>query len=257
MVAQQAIIPRVALFVTCIVELLRPSVITASIKLLTDAHYRVVIPPRQTCCGQPGYNSGNRAAARSLAARTIRLLQPYERVILPSGSCAAMIINHYPKLFSDETADEAMKEQAERLAAKTHELTSFLVHSSSPKTGKATATSSLGYHHSCSCLRELNIKDEPLQLLQRRCRIDAKPLKETCCGFGGVFCIKYPRISTRMADDKLNEALNLGVTTLTSADMGCLVQLAGRARKCRHPLSFYHISEVLSGQWREPSLGSI
>lgn len=224
------------------VELLRPSVITASIKLLAD--YKVTIPSCQTCCGQPGYNAGNQAATRSVAARTIRLLQPFERVILPSGSCAAMIIHHYPRLFSNQE----MKEQAERLAAKTYELTSFLANSSAPKTGKQVVDS-LGYHHSCSCLRELGIKNEPLQLLQRYS--SAKSLSESCCGFGGTFCVKYPHISARMADDKLNEALKLGVKTLTSADMGCLVQLAGRAKKRRLSLPCYHISEVLSGTWHK------
>ncbi len=244
MVAEKKL--EVALFITCIVELLRPSIITASTKLLAQAGYRVVIPPRQTCCGQPGYNSGSQAAARSVAAVTIRLLEPYEQVVLPSGSCASMIINHYPKLFGDQE----MKEKAERLAAKTYELTSFLAKSSSPKTSKSAA-GSIGYHHSCSCLRELDIKNEPLQLLQHHCNINAKSLGESCCGFGGTFCVKYPHISARMADDKLNEALDLGVETLTSADMGCLVQLAGRAKKHRYSLSFYHISEILSGQWHE------
>jgi len=236
----------IALFTTCIVELLRPSIITASIKLLTQAGYGIVVPSRQTCCGQPGYNTGNQVAARSVAARTIHLLESYERIVLPSGSCASMIIHHYPKLFSDQK----MKKRAERLAAKTYELTSFLANSPSSKTSK-TVADFLGYHHSCSCLRELDIKNEPLQLLQQHCRINAKSLSESCCGFGGTFCVKYPHISARMADDKLNEALDLGVETLTSADMGCLVQLAGRAKRRRHSLSFYHISEVLSGQWHK------
>lgn len=254
---------KLALFLSCLVTMFRPAVAKAGIKLLSSCGYDVAVPHAQTCCGQPGYNSGNLTAARQVARRTMRCLAPYGKVIVPSGSCAGMIKKHYPALFEDADGtpekNRAEKQAALELAAKTEELTSFLAGEAGlAQTGyKTTAPQEpLSYHHSCSSLRELGVKQQPLQLLQECCGMETKelPHAEVCCGFGGTFCIKYPRISARMADDKLDEVMEAKACLVTAADMGCLLQLAGRAKKRKLPLSFYHISELLAGDTNTPSI---
>ena len=247
---------QVALFVTCLVDMFRPSIAAAGIKLLSVCGYEVETPRAQTCCGQPGYNSGNLNMARQVAEYTIKCLEPYKQVIVPSGSCAGMIKRHYPALFPKESPNHR---RAQNLADKTWELTSFLAGPAAlgnKDYQAAPPTEPLGYHYSCSSLRDLGIKREPLELLQQCCGVQPEDMSqaETCCGFGGAFCVKYPRISGRMADDKLSAALAAEVGTITAADMGCLLQLSGRAKRRGYKLSFYHISELLAGQAHPPSI---
>ena len=246
----------IALFVTCLVEMFRPSVAAASIKLLSACGYKVETPRGQTCCGQPGYNSGNLGMACQVAEHTISCLEPYRQIIVPSGSCGGMIKRHYPTLFPQ---DGPNRRRAQDLADRTWELASFLAGPArlGDKGYKTEPPAEpVGYHHSCSSLRDLDIEKEPLDLLRNCCGIKPKEMlhKETCCGFGGTFCVKYPRISGRMADDKLSAALAAEVGTVAAADMGCLLQLSGRAKRCGHKLSFYHISELLAGQTHLPSV---
>ena len=236
---------RVALLVTCLVDLFRPSVGFAAVALLESARCTVEVPPAQTCCGQPAYNSGDRADAKAIARQVIAAFAGYDYVVAPSGSCAGMVKVHYPQLFADEPA---MLAQAEALAARTWELVSFLVDVRG-MTGVAshwpkTAT----YHDACSGLRELGVKTQPRLLLGAvgGLRLTELPGAELCCGFGGTFCVKYPEISDRMVDDKAQEILKTGADTLLAGDLGCLLNIAGKLSRRGSPIEARHVAEVLA-----------
>lgn len=249
--------PQVALFVTCIADLFRPSVGFAAVELLEAAGCEVVVPHAQTCCGQPAYNSGARAAAIDLAVRNIALLEAFDHVVVPSGSCAAMIRCHYPELVSDRAG---MKLRAEALAAKTHELTSFLYDIGGEpdpvRTGDSAGVHTITYHDACSGLRELEIDTAPRALLaaQDGVALIENQDRENCCGFGGTFCVKYSDISTRMADKKLDKFAETGADLVLGGDLGCLMHLAGRAKRRGMPLQFRHVVEVLRGEPRTPAI---
>lgn len=240
--------PRVALFVTCLVDLFRPSAAFACVKLLRGAGCRVSVPEMQTCCGQPAYNSGDKAAARRLAAQTIRILMEYDYVVVPSGSCAAMIRRHYPDMLA---GDAALTAQARALAAKTYELTQFL-HDVMQHKPDAAAAGKITYHDSCSALRELGIQKQPRALLQSP--VIENGDGETCCGFGGVFCVKYTDVSTAIADKKLGKISATGATMVTGGDLGCLMHLAGRAARRGMHLQFRHVAEILAGDVDTPAI---
>ncbi len=235
--------PRVALFVTCLVDMFRPGVAFSAVKLLRDAGCEVVVPDAQTCCGQPAYNGGARDSAAAIAAQTIRILSGYDYVVAPSGSCAAMIAKHYPGLFA---GDAAMRERADALAAKTFELTVFLHDIMKTKVTVAANGHPVGYIDSCSGLRELGINRQPRALLAP-VRITECGDSEACCGFGGTFSVKYPDISAAMADKKLDAFVTGGVHTVLGGDLGCLMHLAGRAARRNLPLKFRHLAEPLAG----------
>ncbi|MBW8270334.1 (Fe-S)-binding protein [Caldovatus aquaticus] len=242
--------PRVALFVTCLVDLYRPSVGFAALRLLERAGCEVVVPRGQTCCGQPAYNSGDRADARDLARRVIEEFLPYDHTVAPSGSCAAMIRHHYPALFADDPQERA---RAERLAAKTHELVSFLADVIGLQRVEARYDGIVAYHDSCSGLRELGIRDQPRRLLASVRGLTLKELAEpeVCCGFGGTFCVKYPDISTRMVADKARDVAATGADTVLAGDLGCLLNIAGRLRREGSPVHVRHVAEVLAGMTDE------
>src|SRR5918998_2203021 len=191
--------PRVALFVTCLVDLMRPSVGFAAAKLLEDAGCRVEVPV-QTCCGQPAFNSGDRGTARDLAERTIETFRGFDYVVAPSGSCAGMI-HHYPELFAD---DPNWLPKANALRAKTYELTSFLVDVLGVTSVDARFDGAVTYHDSCSGLRELGVKRQPRQLLKSVEGLTLVEMKDSdvCCGFGGTFAVKYSDISGAIVDAK-------------------------------------------------------
>lgn len=238
--------PRVALFVTCLVDLYRPSVGFAAIKLLEAAGCRVEVPEAQTCCGQPAYNTGDRTTARDLARNVVDAFLPYDHVVVPSGSCGGMIAHHYPGLFED---DPQYRGKAEALAAKTHELVSFLADVMGVEGVAARYDGLVTYHDSCSGLRELGIKAQPRRLLGS---VEGLVLKEMadpeiCCGFGGTFCVKYPDISTRMVGDKAQDVLATGADTLLAGDMGCLLNMAGRLKREGAAVKVRHVAEVLAG----------
>src|SRR3954464_7794284 len=193
--------PRVALFVTCLVDLFRPSVGFAAVKLLEQAGCRVEVPSRQTCCGQPAFNSGDRRGAEAIARGLIQELAGFDYVVAPSGSCAGMLRLHLPELFDD---DPAAKERAAELAGRCHELVSFLVDVMGVREIAAQFDGSVTYHDSCSGLRELKVKRQPRELLAGVEGLSLREMEESevCCGFGGTFCVKYPEISTRMVTNK-------------------------------------------------------
>lgn len=240
--------PRVGLFVTCLVDLQRPSVGFAAVKLLELAGCQVEVPASQTCCGQPAFNSGDYATTAAMARQTIAALEEYDYVVAPSGSCAGTLKCHYPELLAD---DPDWAARAVAFSAKVHELLSFLVDvreldiASLESSFVGTAT----YHDSCSGLRELGIKEQPRKLLTGVEGLDVTEMEDTevCCGFGGTFCVKYPEISGRLGSDKLRNAEETGADVLLGGDLGCLLHLSGRARRQGMSMRIFHTAEVLAG----------
>ncbi len=247
--------PRVALFVTCLVDLYRPSVGFAAIQLLEQAGCQVDVPRAQTCCGQPAYNSGDRATARDLSMGILDAFGGYDYVVAPSGSCAGMLKTHLPHLFDD---DPNLRARADQLAAKTFELISFLVdvRGFSLSLG-ATRPGCFTYHDSCAGLRELGVKDQPRTLLADvGVTLTEMTEPEICCGFGGTFCVKYPEISGRMVTDKTRDIAATGADTVLAGDMGCLLNIAGRLRREGARVDARHIAEVLiEGGMNGPPIG--
>ncbi len=246
--------PRVGLFVTCLVDLVRPSVGFAAVKLLEQAGCEVVVPATQTCCGQPAWNSGADRHAAAIARQVVDAFEGFDYVVAPSGSCGGMLRKHYPQVLRDDMAYAA---RAKALAAKSHELVSFLVNVRGMKNVTARCTARASYHDSCSSLREMNVKKEPRQLLASVEGFDLAELKEpeVCCGFGGLFAVKYPDISERMADDKIADLQATGAELLVGPDLGCLLHLAGRMERRGKPMDVRHIAEVLADMSSEPALG--
>ncbi len=236
---------RVALFVTCLVDLFRPSVGFAAIKLLEEAGCTVEVPPLQVCCGQPAYNSGDRATTRAIAAQVIGAFEGFDAVVAPSGSCGGMLSHHYPALFDD---DPAMKARAEDLARRSHELVSFLVDVLGVKSVAARYDGTVTYHDSCSGLRELGVKDQPRRLLEsvKGLKIKEMQTPEVCCGFGGTFCVKYPEISNAMVTEKSADIEQSGADTLLAGDLGCLMNMAGKLQRQGSPVRARHVAEVLA-----------
>ena len=243
---------RVALFVTCLVDLFRPSVGFAAVKLLEDAGCVVDVPEAQSCCGQPGYNSGDRATAKAIARQVVATFGHYDYVVVPSGSCGGMIKTHYPALFAD---DPAMAASASALAARTYELVSFLADVLKRKQVAARFAGAVTYHDACSGLRELGIKEQPRRLLQSVAGLTLKEMAtpEVCCGFGGTFCVKYPEISEKMVSDKVADIAATGAETLLCGDMGCLLNMAGKLARLGKPVAVRHVAEVLADMTEETS----
>jgi L-lactate dehydrogenase complex protein LldE len=246
---------RVGLFVTCLVDLFRPVVGFAAVKLLEDAGCTVDVPVSQTCCGQPAYNSGDRGDAIDIARRVIEAFAGYEYVVAPSGSCAGMIKDHYPKLFEGMGAEH---EAALALARRTHELVSFLVDVRGVDRVDVELAERATYHDSCSGLRELGVKRQPRRLLESVAGLSLAELPgaEVCCGFGGTFCIKYPDISERMAAEKARDVAATGASLLLAGDLGCLMNMAGRLKREGSAVEVRHVAEVLAGMTDEPAIGA-
>lgn len=244
----------VALFVTCLVDLFRPSVGFSAVKLLENAGCSVSVPNGQTCCGQPAYNQGARADTVTIAKQTIEALEGYDYVVVPSGSCAGMLKKHYVSLFLPEDPWHA---KAKELADRTFELVAFLVDILDVREVQTRFDGTVTYHDSCSGLRELGIKQQPRKLLET---IDGLTLHdmqaaEVCCGFGGTFCVKYPDISTKMVSDKVKNIEASNADLLLAGDLGCLFNMAGRLKRLGSSVEARHIAEVLAGDLDEPPIG--
>ncbi len=239
---------KVGLFVTCLVDLVRPNIGFATLKLLEDAGCKVVFPASQTCCGQPGYNSGARDIAKTLARKVLAEFKDCDYVVAPSGSCSGQIkIHAVEDLFRDdpEQADFAA------LGAKWYELSDFLINVlkvSLPPQAAGTAPN-VTYHDSCSGLRELNIKSQPRMLLsQVGATITEMADCEKCCGFGGTFSIKLGEISTRMAENKCANIRASAAAAIVGGDLGCLLNIEGRLRRTGDTTTkVYHFAEVVAG----------
>jgi L-lactate dehydrogenase complex protein LldE len=247
---------RVALFVTCLVDLFRPTIGFAAGKLLEQAGCMVEVPRAQTCCGQPAYNSGDRADAKAIALQVFDAFAGYDHVIAPSGSCAGMIRVHYPELFAD---DPVNLPRAQELAARTWELVSFLVDICRAETVTANYDREVTYHDACSGLRELGVKLQPRRLLASvtGLRLKELPGAEVCCGFGGTFCVKYPEISDKMVTDKATDIAATGAETILAGDLGCLLNISGKLARQGRRIEVRHVAEVLAGMTEQvPPIGA-
>ncbi|HJP23002.1 MAG TPA: (Fe-S)-binding protein [Alphaproteobacteria bacterium] len=245
--------PSVALLVTCLVDLFRPSVGFSTVELLEQAGCRVEVPPSQTCCGQPAYNSGDRESAKTIARQVIAAFAGFDYVVAPSGSCAGMVRLHYPRLFAD---DAEYGPRAAELAERCFELTSFLTDVVGVDRLEAAFPGRVTYHDSCSGLRELGIHGQPRRLLASVAGLELSEAEqgEACCGFGGSFAVKYPDISVDMADRKVAAFEATGADTVLGGDLGCLMNLSGRLQRQGSRLSVRHVAEVLAGH-SGPAIG--
>lgn len=238
---------RVGLFVTCLVDLMRPAIGFAAIRLLEAGGADVFVPPTQTCCGQPGYNSGDRAGAIPLARKLVAEFESCDYLVVPSGSCSGMIKTHYADLFRD---DPAMLLRAEALAARTRELTDFLVNVLDIETVPSRFAGTVTYHDSCAGLREMGVKTQPRLLLAKMPGVKLEEMAEceTCCGFGGTFSIKYGEISTRLADNKCEQIAASRAAAVVLGDLGCMLNIEGRLRRRGdRQTRVLHIAELLAG----------
>ncbi|MDI9409460.1 MAG: (Fe-S)-binding protein [Candidatus Pacebacteria bacterium] len=255
MVSQQKSSPRIAFFVTCLVDLFRPSIGFAALKLLTEAGCEVVVPSQQSCCGQPAYNAGDRARAQQIARQVINQFEAYDAVVLPSGSCAGMMVKHYPELLGD---DPEWAERAQQFASRCYELSVFLVEQMNYHPQSLFCRQKATYHDSCAGLRELGIKNQPRNLLSQVAGLEILPLPEpdSCCGFGGTFCLKYAEVSTAITDAKIANIEASGADLLLAGDLGCLLAMAGRMARLGKTIEVRHYAEILAGSDRShPSIG--
>lgn len=238
---------RAALFVTCLVDLMRPRIGFAAIRLLEAAGCEVVVPKTQTCCGQPAFNSGDRASAARLAKKVIAEFESFEHVVVPSGSCADQIRNEYPGLLAD---DPPWHGRAVALASRVYELTDFLVNVAKLDRLPGDFTGSVTYHDSCTGLRSLGIKRQPRDLLAKLPGVELRemPGAEECCGFGGTFSVKFGDISAAIAEKKCGNACSTGADAIVGGDLGCLLNIEGRLRRNGDmKTKVFHFAEIAAG----------
>jgi len=245
--------PRVGLFATCLVDLFRPSVGFASVKLLQDAGCEVHVPVAQTCCGQPAYNTGDRADTREIAEQVIEAFEGFDFIVAPSGSCASMLKKHYPGLFA---GDAAWEERSKAFSGKCHELISFLTDVMMVRDTGAALEAKVTYHDSCSGLRELGIKDQPRKLLSNVSGVEVREMTDSdvCCGFGGTFCVKYSDISNAIVTKKVGNIDTSGADMLLAGDLGCLMNMAGKLKRQGSDVEVRHVAEVLAGMTSQPPI---
>lgn len=235
----------VSLFATCLGDALFPDAVESVVHVLRRAGARVFYPGGQTCCGQAAYNAGYRAEAARMARQTIRAFRGARQVVIPSGSCAAMVRHYYADLFSDDPLALA---EAEDLAGRMFEFSEYLVRVAGVQDVGATYPGRVTYHTSCHMLRGLNVRDEPLSLLANVRGCDVAPLDRPalCCGFGGTFAVKMPDISGAMLDEKIADVRQTGARTLVSCDSGCLMHIAGGLRRAgMADVQCLHLAQVL------------
>ncbi len=246
--------PKVGLFVTCLVDLFRPNVGFSAVELLERAGCDVSVPPAQTCCGQPAYNSGDRADTRAIAELVIAAFEKFDFVVAPSGSCAAMLKKHYPELFA---GDDQWEERCKQFSDKVFELVSFLTDVVFLQDLPARYDGTVTYHDSCSGLRELGIARQPRKLLNMVEGVEIKEMKDpdVCCGFGGTFCVKYADISNEIVGQKTADIENTGADLLLAGDLGCLMNMAGKLQREGKATEVRHIAELLAGRLDGPSIG--
>jgi len=246
--------PRVALFVTCLADTIRPRLGFAALQLLEQSGCDVEVPRAQTCCGQPAFNSGDTRGAAALARRVIAAFEGYEYVVTPSGSCTGMIRAHYTEALAN---DPAWLPRAQVLAARTHELLSFLVDIRGWRPTGVALPATATYHDSCSGLRELGILQQPRALLREVEGLQTTPLvgNDVCCGFGGTFCVKYPSIADAIVGEKAAAIEATGAGLLLGGDLGCLMNMAGALHRRGSRVRAFHAAEILAGMGAGPAIG--
>lgn len=239
---------RVGLFVTCLVDLMRPRIGFAALKLLEGAGCEVVVPGQQTCCGQPGYNSGDRRAAQALARKLLTEFRDCDYVVVPSGSCSGMIRAHYPELMGEFPA---LRADVEWLTARTWELTDFLVNVLKVENVPGDFNGRITYHDACSGLREMGVKAQPRALLAKLPGVELQEMTtpEQCCGFGGTFAVKFGDISGRICDQKCDDITGTQADAVVLGDLGCMLNIEGRLRRRGDTRTkVFHVAEVLAGK---------
>lgn len=235
---------KVLLCVTCLVDTFYPRVGVATVELLRRLGVDVSFPQEQTCCGQPAYNGGFHREAGAAVLRFLDQFQGEGYVVVPSGSCAAMMKVQYPYLVRN---DPELLARATDLAQRTYELSDFLVNVLQVREVGASFAGTVTYHESCHLLRELRISQEPRQLIQsvRRTELVEMPGREVCCGFGGLFSVNHPGISSAMLDDKLAAIESTGADAVVANDMGCLMHMEGAIRRKGMRVRPMHLAELL------------
>jgi len=238
---------RVSLFVTCIVDQVFPKVGLAMADVLERAGYKLDFPPAQTCCGQPAFNSGYRESSREVARHFLDVFRDSEYVVVPSGSCTAMISHHYDDIFEN---DPEMRKRAAEIGARVYEFSQFLTEVAKVDDVGARYDATVTYHDSCHALRELKIKDGPRRLLANVKGLTLLEMEaaQECCGFGGTFSVKFPEISGAMARTKMDSIVKTGASTVVSIDSSCLMQLEGAIRRAGLPIRTMHLAEVLASR---------
>jgi len=226
----------------------------AAAKLLEEAGCEVYVPVSQTCCGQPAWNSGDKADTADIAKDVIKAFEEFDYIVAPSGSCAGMLSKHYPELFADNIA---WKERSKKFAMKVFELVSFLTDVLKVERVEAAINAKITYHDSCSGLRELNIKNQPRKLLNSIEGVTLSEMKnpDVCCGFGGTFAVKYSDISNSIVTEKIENVENAEADLLLAGDLGCLLNMAGKLRRTGAKTEVRHVAEVLAGMTDTPPIG--
>ena len=236
---------KVSLFITCLVDQFFPEIGMSMVSVLRCLGVQVDFPPEQTCCGQPAFNGGFKTEARDLAKRFITIFENGEYIVAPSGSCTSMVRVFYKELFHD---DPEWKKRAELLASRTYEFTEFVVNVLGVEDVGAVYQGKVALHQSCHLLRELNVRTEPRRLLSAVKGIELVELEraEACCGFGGLFSIKYPDISGGILQEKLDSVEKSGADVIVASDAGCLMQIAGGLSRQGIATRTMHIAELLA-----------
>ena len=238
---------KVQIFVPCFVDQLYPGTAFNMVKVLEKACCDVEYNPNQTCCGQPAFNAGFLEEAKSVFSKFIKDFDCPDYIVAPSASCVGFVRNYYSRLFENSSQHNLVKNLTERI----FEFTEFLTEILQIENYGAELHVKATYHDSCAALRECKIKDGPRRLLSKVKGLELVEMNETktCCGFGGTFGAKFPEISLAMADQKIENALNTGVTHIISTDLSCLMHLQGIITKKTIPLTTIHIADVLASGW--------
>jgi len=232
--------------ITCLGDIFRPEAGVATVRLLRRLGIQVEFPEGQTCCGQPFFNSGYPRHAQDVARHTIEVFEraAVDAIVVPSGSCAAMVKVEYPELFHE---DVAWRKRATDLAARTYELTDFLVNVLGREDVGASYRGRVTYHYACH-LRALGLKDEAVRLIRAIQGVEYVPLDgiEDCCGFGGSFAVRFPEISGAIVDDKAQAIVRTGAAVVVATDAGCLMNIAGRLHRIGAHARAMHLVELLA-----------
>jgi L-lactate dehydrogenase complex protein LldE len=236
---------RVSLFVTCLVDQIFPQVGEATVELLRRVGVEVDFPEEQTCCGQPAFNDGFWPQAREVARQFLRAFSDSEVIVSPSGSCVAMVREYYPLLFRE---DPQLHDRAQEIGRRTYELSEFLVRVLGVEDVGASFRRKVTYHASCHGLRGLGLREEPLRLLRnvRGLELIDLPGWDECCGFGGLFSVKMPHLSSAMLEEKIRNIVSTGAEIVVATDISCLMHIAGGLSRKRIPVRTMHLAEILA-----------
>ena len=236
---------RVSLFVTCLVDQFFPQVGLSTVKILRKYGVEVDFDARQTCCGQPAFNTGFSDEARDVARHLIDVFKDSERIVVPSGSCCTMIAVFLPQLFPQDSRERRL---AESIAERTYELSEFLISVLGVTSTGARFPEVVTYHDSCHLLRELGVVDQPRQLIRGVEGIDFREMdsSERCCGFGGTFSVKFQDVSSAIGNDKIKWIRESGARYVIANDVSCLMHLDGLLRRQQVPVDTMHLAELLA-----------